>query len=70
MPGRRVVEVAVDFLLHFGSLRPLQGEGSVHQAELLHRQLQGSGYGRPLYRFGKPSADRKEFLRDLEFSGV
>ena len=55
--GVVVAVVLLDFPLYSGSLSVLPEEDSAHQAVLLHQRLQGSGCGRPLYRFGKPSVD-------------
>ena len=66
MPGLRGVVVVAVALLDFphcsGSLPILPEEDSAHQAVLLHQRLQGSGCGKPSYRFGKPSVDGVESL--------
>jgi hypothetical protein len=60
VPGLRgvgvvVVALLLDFLLSSGLLPVLLVEDFALQAALRHQRLQGSGYGRPLRRFGEPS---------------
>jgi hypothetical protein len=62
VPGLRgvgvvVVALLLDFLLSSGLLPVLPEEDFVQQVVLRHQRLQGSGYGRPLRRFGEPSVD-------------